>query len=220
MAPHVSRGVDRKCSHCGASSAVAAGFCRECGQAATVLLVAPPDAAVKGFLVRCPACGERRSRAGNDMHRCNCCRYDFRHNRAYDAQAVVFQALAAPVAWNLSVTCADDIGQFSGEHAFSLPADVTVVRGLPDMSPVVQATADGIMLFLPDPGVSRRHCKFLWRGGRLSCTDLGSSNGTFLGGHRIPVGDAVSLSGQSCIALGEWTVLAWTLPLMLREAVS
>jgi hypothetical protein len=59
-----------------------------------------------------------------------------------------------------------------------------------------QATAD---LVIPDPGVSRRHARVLTQNGGVIVEDLGSSNGTYVNGHRIsgPVelgtGDEVQL---------------------------
>jgi pSer/pThr/pTyr-binding forkhead associated (FHA) protein len=58
------------------------------------------------------------------------------------------------------------------------------------------STAD---LVIPDPGISRRHARVLARNGAVILEDLGSSNGTYVNGHRIsgPVelgtGDEVQL---------------------------
>jgi hypothetical protein len=56
------------------------------------------------------------------------------------------------------------------------PVDGEVVLGRE------QASAD---LVIPDPGVSRRHARVHPHAGGLVVEDLGSSNGTFVNGHRI-----------------------------------
>jgi FHA domain len=61
-----------------------------------------------------------------------------------------------------------------------------------------QGSAD---LVIEDPGVSRRHARFLASGGAVTVEDLGSSNGTFVNGERISgsvelgAGDEVQLGG-------------------------
>jgi hypothetical protein len=57
-----------------------------------------------------------------------------------------------------------------------LPVDGEVILGRE------QATAD---LVLEDPGVSRRHARVLPHNGGVIVEDLGSSNGTYVNGHRI-----------------------------------
>jgi pSer/pThr/pTyr-binding forkhead associated (FHA) protein len=61
---------------------------------------------------------------------------------------------------------------------FLLDADVTTVGRHPE--------AD---IFLDDVTVSRRHSEFLRTGTRFQVKDLGSLNGTYLGGERIDVGE-------------------------------
>jgi pSer/pThr/pTyr-binding forkhead associated (FHA) protein len=62
-------------------------------------------------------------------------------------------------------------------------------------------------LVIPDPGVSRRHARMVPDNGTLIVEDLGSSNGTYVNGHRIsgPVaidaGDEVQL-GDTVIGVG------------------
>ncbi len=55
-------------------------------------------------------------------------------------------------------------------------------------------------LVLDDPGVSRRHAAVRAEGGRITVTDLGSSNGTFANGH--PVSGEVELADGDEIQLG------------------
>jgi len=66
---------------------------------------------------------------------------------------------------------------------FLLDADVTTVGRHPE--------AD---IFLDDVTVSRRHSEFLREGSSFQVKDLGSLNGTYLGGERIDVGDLVDRS--------------------------
>src|SRR5829696_5073400 len=67
-----------------------------------------------------------------------------------------------------------------------------------------QGSADVV---IPDPGVSRRHARVIPEDGTLIVEDLGSSNGTYVNGHRIdgPVqlgaGDEVQL-GDTLIGVG------------------
>jgi hypothetical protein len=72
------------------------------------------------------------------------------------------------------------------------------------------ATAD---LVIPDPGVSRRHARVLEQNGDVIVEDLGSSNGTYVNGHRIsgPVilGPADELQlGDTIVGLGGATPTA------------
>jgi hypothetical protein len=54
---------------------------------------------------------------------------------------------------------------------------------------------------IDDPGVSRRHARIAWDGGRFTVDDLGSTNGTALNGHplagpaQLSDGDVILLAG-------------------------
>ena len=74
---------------------------------------------------------------------------------------------------------------------FLLDADVTVAGRHPD--------AD---IFLDDVTVSRKHAAFVRAGTRFSVRDLGSLNGTFMGGERID--DTVSLSDGVEVQVGKF----------------
>jgi hypothetical protein len=77
-----------------------------------------------------------------------------------------------------------------------------------------QATAD---LVIPDPGVSRRHARVLTHNGGVIVEDLGSSNGTYVNGHRIsgPVelgtGDEVQL-GDTVLSIHGGTTATAVMP--------
>ncbi|HZS90122.1 MAG TPA: FHA domain-containing protein [Chloroflexota bacterium] len=56
-------------------------------------------------------------------------------------------------------------------------------------------------IILPDPMVSRRHCRIYWTGDRYVIEDLDSSNGTYLNNERIRIaflssGDTLQLGDQ------------------------
>jgi FHA domain len=76
------------------------------------------------------------------------------------------------------------------------------------------ATAD---LVIPDPGVSRRHARVLTHNGGVIVEDLGSSNGTYVNGHRIsgPVelgtGDEVQL-GDTVLGIQGGTTATAVIP--------
>ncbi|MDO9589645.1 MAG: FHA domain-containing protein [Microcella sp.] len=74
---------------------------------------------------------------------------------------------------------------------FLLDADVTVAGRHPE--------AD---IFLDDVTVSRKHAAFLRSGTTFSVRDLGSLNGTFMGGDRIA--DTVSLSDGIEVQVGKF----------------
>jgi transcriptional regulator with GAF, ATPase, and Fis domain len=70
---------------------------------------------------------------------------------------------------------------------------------------------EGCALVLRDPAVSRRHIVVSARGGRVRVRDLGSRNGTFLGGARIvdaelPYGAVVSLGNSAVVIQPRWYV--------------
>jgi hypothetical protein len=54
-----------------------------------------------------------------------------------------------------------------------------------DPLPCVVGRHAGCNRRIPNPVVSRRHCLFTWRDGRVWVEDLGSRNGTFLNGDPV-----------------------------------
>jgi len=74
---------------------------------------------------------------------------------------------------------------------FLLDADVTVAGRHPE--------AD---IFLDDVTVSRKHAAFLRHGTSFSVRDLGSLNGTFMGGDRID--DTVGLADGTEVQVGKF----------------
>ena len=82
------------------------------------------------------------------------------------------------------------------------------------------ATADVV---IPDPGVSRRHARVLAHDGEVIVEDLGSSNGTYVNGHRItgpvPLGPADELQlGDTVVGIRSATPAAPIRPAPRRLA--
>jgi pSer/pThr/pTyr-binding forkhead associated (FHA) protein/tetratricopeptide (TPR) repeat protein len=71
--------------------------------------------------------------------------------------------------------------------------------------PVSFGRDEGNTLVLDDDKVSRRHCTVEFKDGAFVLTDLGSSNGTFVGGERVT---SRALSGGETIELGGFTIQA------------
>src|SRR5207245_2944551 len=66
-------------------------------------------------------------------------------------------------------------------------------------------------LVLHDPAVSRRHCTVRVEGARIRVKDLGSRNGTLLGGARIveaevPLGAVLTLGNSQIAIQARWHV--------------
>lgn len=60
-------------------------------------------------------------------------------------------------------------------------------------------------LFIDNIGISREHCRILYRGGRFFLRDNGSSNGTFLNNNRAT--HEMELHDQDEIQLGKYRVI-------------
>ena len=57
-------------------------------------------------------------------------------------------------------------------------------------------------VYIPEAHVAGRHAEIVVKGARYYIRDLGSANGTFVNGHRIPVGDQLPLNDGDGISLG------------------
>nr|KEP23618.1 hypothetical protein DA06_06620 [Georgenia sp. SUBG003] len=60
---------------------------------------------------------------------------------------------------------------------------------------------------MDDSGVSRRHLEIRVTPAGVIATDLGSTNGTFVEGHRV---DAATLVDGNTITVGRTRVMFWT----------
>jgi hypothetical protein len=63
---------------------------------------------------------------------------------------------------------------------------------------------------LASPRASGEHAVLFWDGGKWTVRDLGSTNGTFVAGRRITVGERVPLAAGTALAFGD-EADAWTL---------
>ena len=83
-------------------------------------------------------------------------------------------------------------GPYAGK-ALTLPTGKTVTMG----------RNRDVELPLPDPKLSRRHCQVAYDGQRVLVKDLGSTNGTFLNGVRLPADTDNDLKSFDRIVLGD-----------------
>jgi pSer/pThr/pTyr-binding forkhead associated (FHA) protein len=86
------------------------------------------------------------------------------------------------------------------EHGFSSPPDIDLTL------------EDGEI-----PSVSRRHALVISRGGRHWIEDMGSSNGTYVNGHQVPLNKTVQLSSGDRILLGRCRLVYTSLPDWMSE---
>ena len=69
--------------------------------------------------------------------------------------------------------------------------------------PVVLGRTDACDIEIPDDSVSKRHCSFETKGGNMTVTDLGSTNGTLLNDMRLPANTSAPLTAvRPCAAAG------------------
>ena len=61
---------------------------------------------------------------------------------------------------------------------------------------------EGVAIRIDAPGVSRRHARIVIEGERASIEDLGSKNGTYLGGAGEPLRSRMSLNDGACLRFG------------------
>jgi len=61
---------------------------------------------------------------------------------------------------------------------------------------------DSAVVRIDAPGVSRRHARIVVQGRRATLEDLGSKNGTFIGGGEAPVAAPLSLLDGDCFRVG------------------
>jgi eukaryotic-like serine/threonine-protein kinase len=75
-------------------------------------------------------------------------------------------------------------------------------------SPLILGRSDDTDIPLPETAVSRQHARLEQRDGSWYVVDLGSTNGTFLGGSRLPANVAVNWKMHQEMHIGPFT-LAW-----------
>lgn len=79
---------------------------------------------------------------------------------------------------------------------------------VPDTSWVV-GSAEDCQLLVAKPSVSSHHCRLSRYGDAFVLEDLGSTNGTFVNGHRLGPNAPVYVSASDAITLGRNTPLPW-----------
>ncbi len=172
------------------------GYCPICG-----LAVASAGAAPAG----CAGCGAART--GDAF--CERCGHE--HDTGTDPAAST-----RPARW-IAVVAADR-RQFDAlggpARGFEFPAlpeqRIRLGADLIRIGHVANATDPEIEIDLcgppPDPGVSRQHAELLrQRDGSWAVRDAGSTNGTFVGGHRLVPGAVMPLAAGDRIRVGLWT---------------
>ena len=70
---------------------------------------------------------------------------------------------------------------------------------------IVVGRDDGADILIDNPSVSRRHAEFRMEGGSWVIEDLGSSNGTFMGGQKIEGPRTLSIGDE--IGLGKFSIV-------------
>jgi len=80
---------------------------------------------------------------------------------------------------------------------------VTVLRG----DEIIIGRGQSSTLCVPDSGVSRRHARLCWNNNRYVIEDLGSANGSYVGGQRI---DSQPLGDGDVIQLGPSVVFRYS----------
>ena len=75
-----------------------------------------------------------------------------------------------------------------------------------DLPSLVVGRADGNSIVIDDLSVARRHARLSIDSGRLLVEDLGSAEGTFIGGHRIPANAPSLVENTQDIRFGEVAV--------------
>jgi pSer/pThr/pTyr-binding forkhead associated (FHA) protein len=81
-----------------------------------------------------------------------------------------------------------------------------VIRNEVDRLPVTIGRHHSNRLRLDDPSVSRLHATLEWVAGRVVVTDLGSHNGTYQRGFRIPPSVPLELANEFLFAIGPFVV--------------
>lgn len=72
-----------------------------------------------------------------------------------------------------------------------------------DLASIVIGRAAGSGIEIDDRSISRRHARLTVDSGRLLIEDLGSANGTYIDGHRIPPNTPSLVTGEQSLRLGD-----------------
>jgi hypothetical protein len=76
--------------------------------------------------------------------------------------------------------------------------------------PVTLGRTDATDISVPDASVSKRHCLFETKGGVVTVTDSGSTNGTIVDDVELEAGQPFALKGGETLSLGNFSLLYQT----------
>jgi eukaryotic-like serine/threonine-protein kinase len=113
--------------------------------------------------------------------------------------AIAEPAASPPRSAPISATPAPRIAIFGSQGALLRTADLAA-------GTLSLGRAPERDLFLDDPQISREQLRLDWDGRQLTVTDLGSSNGSFLGGARLPAGMTIPWDGRVPLRVGPFTL--------------
>lgn len=95
------------------------------------------------------------------------------------------------------------------QKAKEQPACLILIRGTPqghryliNQDEMVIGRDPAAAICIPDPGISRKHCKIIVEGNVIKLEDLGSQNGTVVNGKRLGSGEVTKLTKEDMIKLG------------------
>ena len=155
--------------------------------------------------VECPACGQY---VASSEPECLHCGYQFSLN-GQSPQTATRILNREPLRLPVARPHADDFGAERNVMLQFLPSGTCHTLALPKRLILgrhrVDETADFLDLseFNADEhGVSRQHCTLERQDNRLVVTDLGSSNGTYLNGHRLTPRQGYILTHGDRLILG------------------
>lgn len=140
------------------------------------------EATILGMTVKCPVC--QTENAPNEMY---CGECGFLLTSTPGEEAPEFEAAAQP-----------KLVDSAGREYFLREGENTVGRESADV-------------LLGDPSVSRRHAMITLEDGKVSVTDLGSTNGTYAAGVQVQANDKVEVSDADELKFGS-AVLTLKLP--------
>lgn len=181
------------------------GYCIRCGGKAK--LAAPKP--IMGILpssahaTSCPECSEPRVQG----RYCPTCRYDYRNARPFDAATYPLVSLDG---LKISTTCVIVVLMEGKSGVIEEIYRVNIK--LPSCLELGRGSKTGLdtsgRLSIADAGVSRSHLSInIPVIGQAECTDLGSSNGTFLDGVAMQPHTPCSVGKTCSLLIGECTVI-------------
>ena len=86
---------------------------------------------------------------------------------------------------------------------------------------VIGRSSDVVDGVVPDPSVSRIHCKISQVGNKIAMIDLGSANGTFVNGARLGGGEARFISDNDTVRIGKCDfIIKFPTDVVLEEAAA